>query len=116
MNSPGSPNRSVPGNRRPIMPVLGDRKMLIIDTITTVEMKCGIYVTVCTNPLIFDDEIWLISNASTIGAMNPMTSVHRLIRNVLTMMFTNMPDRKNCSKYRSPANLPPIRPSTGSKS
>ena len=88
--------------------------MLIIETMTTVEMKCGMYVMVCTNPLILVLPIWLISSARMIGAMKPITSVHRLMRSVLPTMVPNIGEVKNLLKYLSPTKLPPVRPWRGS--
>ncbi|MNY42987.1 hypothetical protein D3C86_1779160 [compost metagenome] len=51
LNSDEEPSRSgasLPNrlNRLPTRPVLGDSRMTISPTMTTVEMKCGIYETV----------------------------------------------------------------------
>ena len=42
--------------------------------------------------------------------MNPIVSVHRLIRNVFAMISPNNGSLKNCLKYWNPTHLPPVRP------
>jgi len=44
------------------------------------------------------------------GAMKPMTRVHRLILIVLTMRGLNIGEAKNCLKYWKPTQSPPVRP------
>ena len=91
-------------------PEFGLRKMLIIETITTVEMKWGMYVMVCTKPLIFLEPIWLISRARMIGQIKPITKVERLMLMVLRIKLTNCGDSKNFWKYFRPTNVPPVKP------
>ena len=61
-------------------------------------------------------KIWLTTSASTMGAMNPNTSVVKLITNVLRMSCQNRGLSKNWTKYLNPTQSPPVRPAWKSNS
>src|SRR5665647_3017350 len=54
--------------------------------------------------------IWFTISASTIGATNPTTSVHRLIEIVFFISVQNSGLSKNCWKYWDATHSPPVRP------
>src|SRR5690554_1625930 len=56
-----------------IIPVVGDNSIVTILTSTTVEMKWGMYVTVCINFFIFIFLISFIIKASMIGDGKPQS-------------------------------------------
>ena len=52
-------------------PDWGDKNNIIMEHITTIDIKCGAYVTVCTVRLNHEMRTSFISNANIIGAGNP---------------------------------------------
>src|SRR5690606_17771434 len=60
----------------------GDRNTFSMPTITTTEMKCGMYVIFCSHLLKFLLRISLTSRASIIGIGNAISNENKLIDTV----------------------------------
>ena len=89
---------------------------IIMEQMAMAEMKCGIYVIICTHFLNFSERSSLSMNASRMGMGNPATSEYTLMPSVLRSRGQKLEDVTKRIKCSMPTQLLPMMPLRKEKS